>query len=121
MSRRKKKSVVLPKAEKRLSGMKSINPKLDFGKGRSNAAFNNKINEVRAKLDTYNTLLSTVDAAYNDFIESEKELATLSEKMLANVGVEYGKDSTEYEMAGGVRRSERRRSSRRSAVETATA
>jgi hypothetical protein len=39
-------------------------------------------------------------------------LGELSEKMLIGVAFKYGKDSREYEMAGGVRKSERvRRSS----------
>jgi hypothetical protein len=33
----------------------------------------------------------------------------LTERMLAGVGSKYGKDSTEYEKAGGVRKSERKR------------
>lgn len=38
----------------------------------------------------------------------EKDLAELSERILSAVSVKYGRNSTEYEMAGGVRRSERR-------------
>ncbi len=115
MPRPKKKSTVLPNATKRLSGMRSINPKLDFGGGFSNAAFAKQIDQVSADLDAYNTLLSKVDEAYNTFIESERNLSKFSSKMLANVAIRYDKDSSEYEMAGGVRTRDRKRSSRKKA------
>lgn len=113
MPRAKKKSNVIPNANKRLAGMKSINPKLDFGSGFSNTAFEKQIEQVNADLNAYNTLLSKVDEAYNTFLDSEKELAKFSSKMLANVAIRYDKDSNEYEMAGGVRPRERRRSTRK--------
>ena len=68
------------------------------------------MNKVRTQLDTYNTLLSKVDEALNTLITSEQELASMSESMLMSVAIKYGKTSNEYEMAGGRRRSERRRS-----------
>ncbi len=37
----------------------------------------------------------------------EKNLRQLSEKLLMVVAIKYGKDSAEYEMAGGVRSSDR--------------
>jgi outer membrane protein TolC len=112
MSRPKKKSAVLPKAEKRLSGMKSISSQLDFGNGLSNVAFESSLSVVRSKLDVYNTLLSKLDEAFSEFKEAEQTLSTLSENMLLSVAIRYGKTSTQYEMAGGVRRGERRRTAR---------
>ena len=113
MPRPKKKSAALPNATKRLSGMRSIDPKLDFGAGFSNAAFAKMIDKVEADLDAYNTLLSKVDEAFNTFEASERELSKFSSKMLANVAIRYDKDSSEYEMAGGVRRRERKRPTRK--------
>ena len=109
MPRPKKKSAVLPDATKRLSGMRSIDPKLDFGSGYSNAEFAKLIDKVDTDLDVYNTLLSKVDEAYNAFVDSEKALSKFSGKMLANVAIRYDKDSSEYEMAGGVRTRDRKR------------
>ena len=116
MPRPNKNSTVLPNATKRLSGMRSIDPKLDFGGGISNAAFAKQIEQVNADLDAYNTLLSKVDEAYNKFQESEKELSKFSGKMLANVAIRYDKDSSEYEMAGGVRTRDRKRPTRKTAA-----
>lgn len=121
MPRPKKKSSVLPKAEKRLSGMRSINPKLSFGTDLSNDAFSTQVNIVRADLDAYNTLLSKADEAYNKLAVSEQALATLSENMLMSVAIKYGKKSSEYEMAGGMRRGERRRTAKKPMAEAVTA
>ncbi|CAN5839411.1 hypothetical protein BH23CYA1_BH23CYA1_23730 [soil metagenome] len=115
MARRKKKSSILPKAESRLAGMQSIDAKLDLGNGMTAATFEQEIGALRLKIQAYNTLLSKVDHASNDIQQTEKLLSSLSEKMLLSVAVKYGKDSSEYEMAGGVRRSERRRAARSAA------
>jgi hypothetical protein len=116
MPRPKKKSTVLPNATKRLSGMKSIDPKLDFGGGFSNAAFAALIAKVNSDLDAYNTLISKLDEAYNALEASEKALSNFSGKMLANVAIRYDKDSSEYEMAGGVRSRDRKRPTRKATV-----
>jgi hypothetical protein len=113
MSRPKKKSAALPQAEKRLSGMRSIDSNLDFGQGFSNDTFAAHIENVRASLDAYNTLLSQVDKAYNTFSEAEQTLCNFSSKMLAYVAIQYDKNSDEYEMAGGARQRKSRRSPRK--------
>lgn len=61
----------------------------------------------------YNTALSKLDGLLNDLKNEEKKLQTLSGEMLAAVGVKYSKDSSEYEKAGGVRTSERKRTARK--------
>ncbi|BAY13759.1 hypothetical protein NIES2098_69560 [Calothrix sp. NIES-2098] len=53
------------------------------------------------------TDLSVVDSSKDKIEELEKQLSQLCEKMLTVVAIKYGKDSREYEMAGGVRNSER--------------
>jgi hypothetical protein len=73
------------------------------------AAFDNKITTVQTALETYNTLLAQAEAALNELNDRKKNLGTLSGRMLAGVGVMFGKDSSEYEMAGGTRTSEIKR------------
>lgn len=109
MARRKKKSASLLKAESRLVGIKSINTKLDMGSGMSATAYEKEIVALRQKITAYNTTLAQLDARSNEIIDAEKQLFTLSERMLLGVAMKYGKDSSEYEMAGGTRRSEHRR------------
>lgn len=70
-----------------------------------------QIEQLRTKIDTYNTALSVIDASRTDIEQLEKSLSTLCEKLLLAVAVKYGKDSQEYVMAGGVRKSDRIRKS----------
>jgi hypothetical protein len=113
MPRPKKQSAALTKAEMRLSGMKSIDNNLDFGNRLSNSHFSAQTQSVRDKLDYYNTLLSKMSEAQSELAAAEKALSTLSENMLLSVAIRYGKNSTEYEMAGGIRRDNRRRTNKK--------
>ena len=61
----------------------------------------------------YNKGLSNVDALQNRVNESEQRLAELSEQMLLGVAAKYGKNSSEYEMAGGVKKSDRKKPKRK--------
>lgn len=118
MARAKKASRVLAEAEKRIAGMKTVNAKLSFGDEISVPAMAAKIVAVREKLAAYNELLSEVDEIYEEVLNAEQDLSDLSSKLLAGVGLKYGKDSREYETVGGSRR---RRSPRRSVKVAATA
>jgi len=109
MSRLKKSSLVVEKAIKRLAGVKSISDTLDMGNGMSVAGFDSKISDTESKLDTYNELLANADAALNDFLKSEHDLAGYSKRILEAVASVYGHDSNEYEQAGGKRDSDRKR------------
>lgn len=112
MGRRRRASRALEKAEARLQGMRAIGASLDLGAGLTIASFDTAVSNLRADLESYNQLLASVDQKANDLLAKEKELADLSERMLAGVGAKFGRDSNEYEMAGGTRKSERKRSAR---------
>ncbi|MCC5600399.1 hypothetical protein [Nostoc favosum] len=109
MKQRKRNSMPLSKAERRIEGMQTINPELDFSNGFSIATYNIKVIELREKLAAYNQAQTIVDKTHNALIEAERELNTYSEYMLLNVASRYGKNSDEYEMAGGTRRSDRKK------------
>jgi hypothetical protein len=112
MTRQKSTSRILKKAELRTSGLKAIDPNMDFGDTCNLQNMTQLIEELRTKIDAYNTALVMIDSSKTEITELEKNLGELSEKMLIGVAFKYGKDSREYEMAGGVRKSERvRRSS----------
>jgi hypothetical protein len=113
MSRQKRSSRILDKAQVRLSGVESIDAKLDVGAGLTAPGFNKTINDLRSKINAYNTALATVDALQNQVVEAEQAVASYAERMLTGVATKYGKDSNEYEMAGGVRKRDRKRPSRR--------
>ena len=109
MTQRKRNSISLTKAERRIEGMQTINPELDFSNGFAIATYNTKVIELREKLAAYNQAQIIVDKTHNALIEAERDLNTYSEQMLLNVASRYGKSSDEYEMAGGTRRSDRKK------------
>jgi hypothetical protein len=72
MSRRKRLSATLEKAEIKAAPMDSIAPKLDLGNGRTLKIYSKAINGMRAKQQLYNGLLSTGDSLYNELLENER-------------------------------------------------
>ena len=115
MVRTRNHSDIITQARSRLAGMKSINEKLDLGSGCSTATVESKLNEAVKKLENYNKLKSKAAAAATEFEKTEKELARLSGQILLGAAMKYNKDSAEYEMVGGVRTSDRKRSRTKSA------
>jgi hypothetical protein len=113
MARQKKLSAVLEKAAQRLNALRSIDPALDLGGGLTLTAFETQIGVAQSALNTYNGLLTQVDAAYNQFLVEEDSVREFSQRMLAGVGSRFGPDSDQYEQAGGTRTSERKRPVRR--------
>ncbi|MEH2215108.1 hypothetical protein [Nostoc sp.] len=112
MPRQKRTYRVLEKAELRIAGLKAIDPSMDFGDARNLQNVAQVIQQYRSKIDSYNTTLAVIDSYKSEMKELEKTLSDLSEKMLLGVAFKYGKDSHEYQMAGGVRKSDRIRKSR---------
>ncbi|MEL6381202.1 MAG: hypothetical protein AAFQ89_01765 [Cyanobacteria bacterium J06626_18] len=109
MPRQKKTSRVLTQAEKRLASIQSIEADLDLGNGITVAGYHRTMDTLRQKLNAYNELLSLADQAANAIKMAELDTRDYSERILLGVAMKYGKNSDEYEMAGGVRKSERKR------------
>jgi len=114
-------SSALDKANDRSAALKGIVAPLELGGGLSLPNYDAKIGAVKDKLDTYNTLLSQADRVSDELDGLEKELTDLNERMLTGVATQFGKDSPEYEAAGGTRKSERRKPQRTSKPPTAGA
>ncbi len=104
----------LDKAERRIASLRSIDPNLDLGGGLTLGLYSQKADLLRSEVANYNESLSYSDRALNRVQETEQEMRNLSERMLIAVAAKYGKDSHEYEMAGGTRKSERKRPRRQS-------
>lgn len=110
--RKRKSTRILEQAEVRAAGLAAIDPTMDFGSDRSLNNLNTQISQLQAKINVYNTALTAIDSLRSQIQEQEKALSALSAQMLLGVAFEYGDDSTEYQMAGGVRKRDRvRRSS----------
>ena len=108
MARQKRGSRTLEKAQKRLDGLQSIDPKLSNG-GFTVSGYQKRIQELRAEISKYNTALSNLDDLTNRVQDKEQELAEYSTRMLLAVASAYGPDSSEYEKAGGKRKRDRKR------------
>ena len=113
MPRKKRSSPVLDRGERRAAALKSVNPSLDLGEGLTLENYMLRLELLRSQLATYNESLSFVDRALSTVRDTEKEIRDLSERMLIAVAAKYGKNSYEYEMAGGIRKSERKRPMRK--------
>jgi hypothetical protein len=93
---------------------KSISATLDLGMGLTVTGFETAITDLRSKLDNYNQELALVNEKQAALKTGEKNLADLSERMLAGVAAKYGKNSPEYVQAGGKRKSDIKRSPHKS-------
>lgn len=110
MSRRKLERVkAIEKARTRLAAIKSIDAALDLGNGITAVNYQTEIDALNADLEAYNTALSTVDDLYNTCIAKIDNVKDWNERILAGVATKYGKNSSQYEMAGGVKKSDRKK------------
>ncbi|MEH2194902.1 MAG: hypothetical protein V7K98_19980 [Nostoc sp.] len=112
MPRTKRSSRILEKAEFRVAGLKAIDPNINFNDTYNLQNLSQLIENFHNTLDNYNAAIAMIDSSRKKLDEMEKNLSQVSDKMLMGVGFKYGKNSNEYELAGGVRDSERIRKSR---------
>lgn len=92
-----------------MAALKSIDPNFDFGGGVNAAGYQQAIDSNETDLENYNITLSLADERQSVFQKSEKILQDWNERVLTGVGTRYGKDSLQYDQAGGTRKSERKR------------
>jgi hypothetical protein len=108
MARLKRSSTVLETARQRLSGLKTITPKPDFGPALDLDQYEREIEALGALLEEYNDTLSRLDRLNNDLDGGEAQLREKTRRMLAATEAHYGPNSNEYEAAGGTRTSDRK-------------
>lgn len=113
MARAKKTSKAIEDANLRLASVKSIDANLDLGNGVTVTSFNSLIEATETALEEYNTVLSLAGEKKNLFEEKEQALKDMYERVLSGVGFKFGKDSNEYEKAGGVKKSARKKSTKK--------
>ncbi|MDZ7959266.1 MAG: hypothetical protein RMY34_15520 [Aulosira sp. DedQUE10] len=112
MAQKQRTSRILEKAEFRVARLKAIDPNITFDDNYNLRNLTQIIQQFHNMLDEYNADMAVIDSSRTKLDEMEKTLKNISDKMLAGVGFKYGKDSNEYELAGGVKQSERTRKSR---------
>lgn len=99
----------LDKGRTRLAAVKSIDTALDLGNDLTIANYETEVEKTEAAIALYNTTLSTIDDLYNAALAKIEGLKDWNERMLNGVASKFGTNSSEYEMAGGVRKSERKK------------
>lgn len=110
MARRKLTRVLdLEKGITRLAAIKSIDAALDLGSNITLANYETQVQTLSTKIANYNTALSTIDDLYNDCINQIEVVKDWNERILTGVATKYGKNSSQYEMAGGKKKSERKK------------
>ena len=109
MARTKRTSTILETARQRLAGLKSITPAADFGATLTLDGYDADIVALSGKLEGYNQKLSELDSLQNELDTAETALREKNTRILSATEAHYGSDSSEYEQAGGTRRSERKR------------
>jgi hypothetical protein len=119
MPRQKRGSQVLEDAQHWAVNLKTINTNLELNDSLTLENFNAEIERLRLQLESYNSLLTQIDVAQTELTKSEEWLKHLAADMLTGVAFKYGKDSYEYQMAGGTRRSDRKRVVRKPKAPTA--
>jgi hypothetical protein len=110
MAYQKRRSATLEKAQARLRGLQSVNPAMDLGNGFTLQSYVDLIESSVTRLQTHNLALAEADRTRIEFAEAEASVSILSSRILSGIVAMYGKDSKEYEMAGGKPPSNYRRS-----------
>jgi hypothetical protein len=98
---RNRKSPTLEKARQRAAKMGTIESNLDLGNGLTLPYYLNAIETADKTLEAYNNALVQLTRLYEDAIAAESVLTDLNERMFTGVVTKYGRNSTEYKMAGG--------------------
>ncbi|MGG6267655.1 hypothetical protein ACQ4M3_11645 [Leptolyngbya sp. AN03gr2] len=111
MARAQRTSRVLDKGQIQLLKFRSVDPRMDFGNDRNLEVLSQQITELNASLIDYNNTIAELNAAKLRIDEMEKTMGNLLDQLMNGVCGKYGNDSREYEMAGGIRKSDRVRKS----------
>jgi len=112
MARKRRASAALVAARARLAGLRKINSP-NLGPNTTVAAYEAVVNDTAAVEDSHNQLAAQMDDSSNRFDAQEATLNDWNRRVLSAVEAQYGPDSSEYEMVGGTRRSERKRPSKK--------
>ena len=106
MARLKRLSKVIVKADLRQEGITSINPLFKVTTDLTLVEYVAKITLAKDKQSELNVALGNVDTLANEMDELVIDLREYNTRFLGAVGSLYGKNSSEYEKAGGKRKAD---------------
>jgi hypothetical protein len=112
MARPKRKSTILETSRQRLAGLKKITS-TNFGPGLTREGYEQEIDGYSDDQESDNGDVAALDEKGNRLDTREQGLADLNQRVLAAVKAQFDPDSNEYELVGGVRRSDRKKPTRK--------
>ena len=112
MARKRRKSAALAVAQQRLAGLNKITTP-NLGPNTTVAAYQGVANDTAAIEESHNQLAAQMDDSSNRYDAQENLMADWNRRVLSAVEAQYGPDSSEYEMVGGTRKSERKKPSKK--------
>ncbi|HTL88856.1 MAG TPA: hypothetical protein VL134_05595 [Leptolyngbya sp.] len=107
MPRLQRTSRILDKGQIRILKLTAIDPKMDFGNNHNLAVLSTQIEQLHTTLTAYNTTIAQLNATKLELDEMERRMGDLLDQLMTGVSAKYGNDSREFEMAGGIRKSDR--------------
>jgi len=90
----------------RSTGFQEIDGNIEFSEGFTKESYEQLVFDTLQSLQKYNAALMRADHAKRLFEQKERELADANERVKAGIVSLYGRDSYEYTLLGGVRKSE---------------
>jgi hypothetical protein len=109
MARKRRTSAALAAARQRFAGLNKITPVPNLGPNTTLLAYQGVINDTANLEESHNQLAAQMDDSSNRFDAQENLMAEWNRRVLSAVEAQYGPDSSEYEMCGGTRKSERKK------------
>ncbi len=113
MARRKRSSSALVVARARFAGLKKITPAPNLGPNLTVPGYQTVLDETAAIEESHAQLAAQMDDSSNRFDAQEAVMSDWNRRILSAVEAQYGPDSSEYEMCGGTRKSERKKPSKK--------
>lgn len=103
---KKRRSRSIETASFRSNALRNIDESIDFGRGLTSDSYLGLVEEAQDELHRYNAMLSNADKKRSLLYRLEKQLDDANERVLAGIITQFGRDSDEYEMMGGTRKSD---------------
>ena len=113
MARQKRTSPALIVARARLAGLNRISPPPNLGPNASIPEYQAVTSDTAAIETSHNELAAQMDDSSNRFDAQEALQNDWNRRILSAVAAQFGPDSSEYEMVGGTRKSERKRANKK--------
>jgi hypothetical protein len=110
MAYKRRDSKVFSEGEVSVTEFESVDPAMDFGGDAKLSNLKDLLVKGKTLQTTYNEALTKIDPMVNELNQTEKDIKKMKSRLKQGVGTRYGKDSSEYEMVGGTRTSEKKKS-----------